>query len=110
MLRDLDGAVVGHLAAIVEHFWSPFSPLTWQECVWLLVTWTDGEGEPIIEDYPPWTAVDEVRMGQIEVERMSTGISGTFSVEWLEGSERDAAWTRCGIKEPAGYYLGGYHL
>ena len=50
LLRTEDGQVAGHLAAIVDEFWSPGRPLTWQERVWWLVTWSDGRRDRIEED------------------------------------------------------------
>ena len=98
MLRTEDGDVAGYLATKVGKFWSPGRPLTWQECVWCLVTWVDGRREHIEEDNPPWTLVDEVRRGRVELETTPGGRASTFVPEWLEGSARADAWQRYGIE------------
>ena len=103
-LRDDDGHVVGYLATVVGHFWTPFQPLTRQECVWWLVTWTDGRRNRIEEDYPPWTLVDEVREGYAELE-VSPQEDRRFSIEWLEGDARAEAWQRYGILDDVGAYM-----
>lgn len=104
LLRDADGHAAGYLATIVNHFWTPFRPLTWQERVWWLVTWNDGRRERIEEDYPPWTLVDEVRHGYAELE-VSPGVHQHFGIEWLHGGARTEAWQRHGVLEDVGAYM-----
>ena len=62
VLRDR-GEVAGYVATAVEPMWSPFRPYRRPEQVWLLVSWADDSRERIFEDYPPWTAVAELREG-----------------------------------------------
>lgn len=96
-LRTEDGRVAGHLATVVDEFWSPSRPLTWQERVWWLVTWSDGRRERIEEDYPPWTLVDEVQRGRVELEVTPGAEFSVFVPEWLEGDVRVQAWQEYGI-------------
>lgn len=105
VLLEEDGTTAGYVATIVEEFWSPFRPLTWQERVWLLITWSDGRRERIEEDYPPWISVSEMRQGRLELERGPGGEPATFRVRWLEGDDREEAWSAHGITEEVGAYL-----
>lgn len=105
VLRKEDGRVVGHLATVVDEFWSPSRPLTWQERVWWLVTWSDGRRERIEEDYPPWILVDEVRRGRVELEVVPGAEPSVFVAEWLEGDDRLEAWQRYGINGEIGDYM-----
>ena len=104
ILRDSDGQVAGYLATIVDQFWTPFRPLTWQERVWWLVTWADGRRDRIEEDYPPWTLVQEVRKGYAELE-INPGRDQRFQVQWLEGDARAEAWSHYGILDDVGAYM-----
>jgi hypothetical protein len=104
-LRTEDGQVAGYLAAIVDEFWSPGRPLTWQERVWWLVTWSDGRRDRIEEDYPPWIIVDEVRRGRVELETTPGAVASTFIPEWLEGEDRADAWRRYGIRGAVEDYM-----
>jgi hypothetical protein len=105
VLRSEDGQIAGHLATVVDGFWSPFRPLTWQERVWWLVTWSDGRRERIEEDYSHWTIVEEVRRGQVELEVGPRAETAIFTVEWLEGEARSTAWASYGINKEIGEYM-----
>jgi hypothetical protein len=60
---------------------SPSRPLTTQQWVWFIVVWADGERERLFEDYPPWTAVAEIRSGVFVWE--SGPHKGEYAVGWL---------------------------
>ena len=62
-----------------------------------MVTWSDGRRDRIEEDYPPWTIVDEVRRGRVELETTPGAVASTFILEWLQGDDRAEAWRRYGI-------------
>lgn len=96
-----EGEVVGYLATIVEPFWGPAKLFRPQQ-VWLLLTWADGQRERIFEDYPPWTAVEELRKG---VFHWDGERAGDYVATWAEGTERDRLWSEVGIKAPVGAYL-----
>lgn len=90
VLRSDNGEVAGYLWTTLDEFWSPGRPLTWQQCVWYEVIWADGRRERVEEDYPPWTLVDEVRQGRVELEvGGEAATAATYTAEWLEGDARD---------------------
>ena len=107
-LSDANGMVVGHIATTVE----PARNLFFRRIhlVWLLITWTNGKRERIIEDYEPWTYVAQLQDGWLlwddlwddEVDAPAT----RYEARWLAGDERDEAWRRYGIHEPVGHYIG----
>jgi len=70
-----------------------------------LVTWSDGRRERIEEDYPPWTLVEEVRQGRVELETEPGTKPATFVVRWLSGDERSRAWARYGITDEVEAYM-----
>jgi hypothetical protein len=90
-----DGDVVGHVATSLGTFWSPARPLTIQQQVWLVLVWADGEREPIIEDYPPWSVVAEINDGVFTWD--DGPHSGTYSAAWLPEGQREAKWTELGL-------------
>ncbi len=92
-----DGAVVGHLAATLSEFWSPFSPLRNQWWVWLVAVWPDGSRERSIEDYPPGSYVEQLRSGFIECDEWSPSRRGRYEVRWPSASEADAVRARLSI-------------
>ena len=73
--------------------------------MWWLVTWSDGRRERIEEDYPPWTLVEEVRQGWVELETEQGAKPATFIVRWLSGDERSRVWARYGIIEDVEAYM-----
>jgi len=97
------GEAVGYVATVVEPMWSPSHPFRQQEQVWLLVSWIDGSRERIFEDYPPWTAVEELRHGHFVWESPDGEID--LEASWLTGEERDHAWARYGILHDVSAYL-----
>ena len=72
-----DGKVVGHIATSVSKFWSPCSPLSLQWWVWSVIVWKDGTKERAIEDYAPWSYVNEMKNGKLSWNNTS------FDIEWL---------------------------
>ena len=100
----LDGDVRGHLASTVETFWGLGRPFRLQERVWLLLTWSSGARERIIEDHPPWTTVGEVKRGEF-VWHSPQGEPVNYSVKWLRGTHRDQAWEKYGINDDVGAYM-----
>lgn len=48
---------------------------------------------------PPWTLVEEVRQGWVELETEQGAKPATFIVRWLSGDERSRVWARYGIIE-----------
>lgn len=91
-----NGQVVGHVAAELSTMWSLSRPLTVQDQVWLMVLWSNGDRERHIEDYPPWTIVKEIQVGNLMWDEHDTH-RGVYSVEWLPENERSAAWLTLGI-------------
>lgn len=91
-----DGKTAGHVATTLETFWSPGRPLTTQQCVWFVVVWTDGDKEPSVEDYPPWTFVREIWDG-VFVWPDGDARNGEYTVEWLSDDQRQAKWAELGI-------------
>lgn len=100
VLRSDDGEVAGYLSTTLDEFWSPGRPLTWQQCIWYEVIWADGRRERVEEDYPPWTLVNEVRQGRVELEvGGEPATAETYSVEWLKGDARVKARRTHGIRD-----------
>jgi hypothetical protein len=91
-----DGEIAGHVATTLGTFWSPGRPLTMQQCVWFVVVWADGEKEPAVEDYPPWTYVHEIREGRFDWPDGGPR-SGEYGAEWLPWEEREAHWAALGV-------------
>lgn len=85
LLRD--GQVVGHLASSVSEFRTLFSPRRLQWWVWLVAIWPDGTRENSIEDYPPWTYVDDMRHGFIECEEWRAETRGRYDFRWIPKAE-----------------------
>lgn len=100
-LIDQD-TVVGHVATLVEPFWSPSHPFRMQERVWLLVTWIDGRQEQLLEDYPPWTSVTELREGHFVWPDHN---DVDLTARWLIGAEQQQAWQRWGIINHPSTYM-----
>jgi hypothetical protein len=86
------GEVVGHLAASVGTFRTPFSPRKGQWWVWLVAVWPDGTRERSLEDYPPWSYVDEMKRGFIQCDEWVAERRGRYEFQWL--STVDAARIR----------------
>jgi hypothetical protein len=90
-----EGEVAGHVATSLGTFWSPSRPLTVQQQVWLVVVWADGEREPSIEDYPPWSVVTEIKAGTFTWDHGPR--SGTYTATWLPEAESVAKRDELGI-------------
>ena len=99
----LDGAHVGYLATTVEPMRAGLL-LRRQERVWLLLTRLDGSRDPIQEDYAPWTSIAELREGHIHW--VSPQGVADYEVRWLNGDERRQVWSRYGILDEVGAYMG----
>lgn len=91
-----DGRVAGHIATTLSSFWSPSRPFTKQDWVWLVVVWSNGDRERPLEDYPPWTVVDEIRKGAFTWDE-GDAHRGQYSAEWLPDGERQEQWAALGI-------------
>ena len=76
-------------------FWSPSRPLRWQWWVWYLIVWCDGSREPAEEDYPPWSAVEEITSGFFTVELGDH--AGRYDVTWLDPDESQRLRATFGI-------------
>lgn len=81
-----DGQLCGHVTTSMGRYWSPFSPLRWQHCVWIQVIWADGSRERQIEEYEPWMYVAELRDGYIELNGRGER-SGRYDFSWLFGDD-----------------------
>lgn len=77
------GQVVGYLASTVGEFRTPFSPRKGQWWVWLVAVWPDGTRERSLEDYPPWSYVDEMKHGFIQCDEWSATRRGRYEFRWL---------------------------
>lgn len=77
------GKIVGHLASTVTTFRTPFSPRKGRWWVWLVAVWPDGTRERSLEDYPPWSYVDEMKHGFIHCDEWSTARRGRYEFRWL---------------------------
>lgn len=98
-----EDTLVGHVATVVEPFWGLGAPVRIQERVWLLVTWIDGRREQLLEDYPPWTSVTELREGHFVWPDPRGDID--FTTRWLTGAEQQQAWQRWGITSDPSTYM-----
>ena len=75
--------------------WSPSRPFTRQDWVWLLIVWANGSREWPIEDYPPWTIVNEIQRGNLSWDEGDH--QGTYDVEWVPQSQRQEVRAVLGI-------------
>jgi hypothetical protein len=99
----LNGMHVGYLATKVEGMRVGFL-LRREERVWLLLTRLDGRREPVQEDYAPWTYITELEEDRIAWAAPDADVQ--YQVRWLEGDERRDAWSRYGIVQEVGAYMG----
>jgi len=76
-----NGKQVGYIATVLSKFWSPFSPLSRHWWVWSVIIWSDGSKERRIEDYAPWSYVNEMKNGQLEWDNT------IYEVEWVPSNE-----------------------
>lgn len=88
LLRE--GQVVGHLASSVSEFRALFSPRQLQWWVWLVAVWPDGTRERSLQDYAPWTYVDELRHGFIDCDEWTPERGGRYEFRWLPLAEAAA--------------------
>ena len=100
----VDGAHVACLAPKVESMRADLL-LRRQARVWLLLTRLDGSRDPIQEDYAPWYYITELQEGGINW--ASSGGYVAYEVTWFEGDGRRDAWSRYGIVDDVGAYMGG---
>jgi hypothetical protein len=91
-----DGKTAGHIASKLDTFWSPGRPLTVQQCVWLVVVWADGEKEPEVEDYPPWTVAQGIWNGVFVWDDPGPR-GGEYTVEWVPEKRSRARWAELGV-------------
>ena len=68
-----------------------------QDWVWLLVVWADGDRELPLEDYPPWSAVAELRSGVFAHDAPGPR-HGEYGVERLDPAAAAARWAALGIR------------
>lgn len=94
---SLNGDPAGHIATTVWTFWSPFSPLRMQWWIWYIVVWSDGTRERSEEDYPPWTAVDEMRQGYFDWEPADSSGKIRYDFTWLEPEDAAAVRAELGV-------------
>ena len=52
--------------------------------------------ENLIEDYPPWSYVAEMRQGYVEL--VATSHDGTYEVEWIPAAEAAGVRAELGIR------------
>ncbi|MDT3318110.1 hypothetical protein Q9S71_14880 [Microbacterium sp. KSW4-11] len=83
----------GHVFTARSSFWSPFSPLRLQWWIFYVVVWSDSVWEPVTEDYPPFTAVNEMKDGYLIVDSEDPSRAGRYEVRWLTTEEAIAART-----------------
>jgi len=94
----LSGTVVGHVATEVSTFRTPCRPFRRQPWVWLVVVWQDGTKERSVEDYPPWSYVEELSTGRFEwINGSDQSRHGTYEAHWLGAAEASEARERLGI-------------
>lgn len=86
-----DGMNCGHVFTTRSWFWSPSSPFRRQWWIWYTVVWADGSREPETEDYPPFTAVTEMKSGFLDVISRDSGRSGRYDFEWLDAEDLHTA-------------------
>jgi hypothetical protein len=92
-----DGEIAGYIATTVLQSWSPLSPLRLRWWVWYIVIWADGTRERKTEDYPPWSAVDEMMHGYFEWETPRSARNGRYEFVWLESERAASARASFGI-------------
>lgn len=78
------GNTKGYIATSVSKFWSPFSPFSFQWWAWSVIVWNDGSREQRLEDYAPWSYVNDMREGKFKWN------DETYSIEWLPKDEAEA--------------------
>ncbi len=93
---SVGGQPVGHVATHVSEFWSPSRAFRRQWWVWYIVVWSDGTRERSEEDYPPWTAVTEMRSGHLDIMSPNPR-AGRYDFVWLEPEEAASERARLGI-------------
>jgi len=102
-----DGALVGHLTTILEKGWGSGRPFGTQTFIWLLVTLTNGE-RYVIEDCPDYLTTPGALAGSLDAEVGKA--APPYEVRWLDGPERELAWTEFGIHHsPGSYRFEGTH-
>lgn len=72
------GELAGHIASEVS---SPSRPLSRHSWAWFVIVWTDGVKDRLIEDYPPWTYVTEMKQGYVDLVRATH--EGTYEIDWI---------------------------
>ncbi len=63
--------------------------------VWYIIIWSDGTRERSTEDYPPWSAVTEMRNGYLDVQ--GSNRDGRYDFSWLDADEAAAERKRLDI-------------
>ncbi|WP_431784996.1 hypothetical protein [Microbacterium maritypicum] len=91
-----EGLPAGYVATTVGEFWSPSRPFRKQWWVWYVVIWPNGTREPSTEDYPPWSAVAEMRNGYLDVQGAGAR-DGRYDVSLLDADEAVAERMRLGV-------------
>jgi hypothetical protein len=66
-----------------------------QEGVWMTILWADGQRDQNIEDYEPWSYVNELRDGVLDWDEPPH--AGRYRVEWIDEAERAAERARIGV-------------
>ncbi|MBO0607561.1 hypothetical protein [Myceligenerans salitolerans] len=94
-----DGEFQGHVASEVTHFFARPRNRWW---VWFVIAWADGTKDRLIEDYPPWSYVTEMRQGLFDYagSMLMTDKAriGVYEVEWVPASEAARVRAEAGIR------------
>lgn len=87
-----NGKVVGHIATSVSTFWSPFNPFSLNWWVWSVIVWADGTKETKLEDYAPWSYVEEMKHGRLEWDDI------IYDIEWLAPDKAQSKYKELNIQ------------
>jgi hypothetical protein len=87
--------IAGYVVTKLSTMWAPSPPFTRQDWVWLVIVWANGTRERPIEDYPPWTIVNEIQGGILSWGEGDH--QGTYDVEWVPDSQRQEVRAVLGI-------------
>lgn len=54
----------------------------------MTIEWVDGQRDEEVEDYEPWTLVNELRRGSLDWDEGPH--AGHYTVDWVGGDDRTA--------------------
>lgn len=97
-ILSVDGEFAGHIATEVGKFWgfSRLCGLQWD--VRMVVVWADGTKTNLVEDYPPWSYVTEMKAGYLDwINGPVTARHQRYDVRFLPSDEARASRDRLGI-------------